>query len=74
MPAVFPENTQSLNVTVTPGTKILIINPKNRPKKDSMMVGLLLAWNYKNAIIENEKKYLKNGGKFLIPIPKPILI
>ena len=58
----------------TPGTKIPIINPKNRPKKDPMMVGLLLAWNYKNAIIENEKKYLKNGGKFLIPIPKPILI
>ena len=38
------------------------------------MVGLLLAWNYKDAIIKNEKEFLKKGGRFLIPIPKPKII
>ena len=51
-----------------------IINPKNRPNKSSEMIALLLAWNYKTAIIKNEKKFLRNGGKFLIPIPKPRII
>ena len=58
----------------TPGTKIKIINPKNRPNKSSEMIALLLAWNYKTAIIKNEKKFLRNGGKFLIPIPKPRIV
>ena len=58
----------------TPGTKIKIINPKDRPNKSSEMIALLLAWNYKTAIIKNEKKFLRNGGKFLIPIPKPIIV
>ncbi len=58
----------------TPGTKIKIINPKNRPKNNSKMIALLLAWNYKTAIMQNEKKFLKEGGKFLIPIPKPRIV
>jgi len=58
----------------TPGTKIKIIDPKNRPNKNSKMVALLLAWNYKTAIIKNEKKFLKGGGKFLIPIPTPRIV
>ena len=58
----------------TPGTKIKIIDPKKRPKNNSKMVALLLAWNYKSAIIKNERKFLRNGGKFLIPIPKPRIV
>ena len=58
----------------TPGTKIPIINPNKKPKNYSKMVGLMLAWNYKNNIIENEKYFLKKGGKFLIPIPNAQII
>ena len=31
---------------------------------------LLLAWNFSNEIINNNLNFLKNGGKFIIPIPK----
>ena len=31
---------------------------------------LLLAWNFSDEIIKNNIKFLKNGGKFIIPIPK----
>jgi len=58
----------------TPGTKIPIINPKKMPKINSKMIAILLAWNYRNIIIKNEKNFLKNGGKFLIPIPKPRVV
>ncbi len=58
----------------TPGTKIPIINPNKKPKNYSKMIGLMLAWNYKNNIIENEKNFLKKGGKFLIPIPSAQII
>ena len=58
----------------TPGTKIPIINPKKMPKVNSKMIAILLAWNYRDIIIKNEKKFLKNGGKFLIPIPKPRVV
>ena len=31
---------------------------------------LLLAWNFEKEIIENNKKFLDEGGKFIVPIPK----
>jgi SAM-dependent methyltransferase len=58
----------------TPGTKIPIINPNKRSTKYSKMIGIMLAWNYKRDIIKNEKTFLKNGGRFLIPIPNAELI
>ena len=58
----------------TPGTKIPIISPNKKPKIHSKMIALMLAWNYKSSIIKNEKNFLKNGGRFLIPIPKAELI
>ena len=58
----------------TPGSKIKITSPKIISKKGTRCVALLLAWNYKLAIIKKERNFLKRGGKFLIPIPKPRLI
>ena len=31
---------------------------------------LILAWNFADSIIINNKKYQENGGKFIIPLPK----
>ena len=54
----------------TPGMHIPIIAPSNLNNED---VALLLAWNYESEILLKEKIFRENGGKFLIPLPKPII-
>ena len=58
----------------TPGTHIPIYPPNKMKNKGVNVISLLLAWNYKNEILENEQSFRNRGGKFLIPIPKPIII
>ena len=55
----------------TPGMHIPVKSDKKNIEKSSQQIALLLAWNYEEAIINKEKLFLKNGGKFLIPIPTP---
>ena len=35
---------------------------------------LLLPWNFSESIIENLRKYLEVGGKFIVPVPEPHII
>ena len=57
----------------TPGSKVKIYsdNRLNSLKPD---YALILAWNFQKEIIRNNKKYLNNGGKFIIPIPRVKII
>ena len=57
----------------TPGTNIEIKNPKyiSRNNVDYL---LILSWNIKEEIIKQEKKFLKEGGKFIVPFPQPKII
>jgi hypothetical protein len=53
----------------TPGTKLPIFSD-TKILKSKPDYALLLAWNFSNEIIRNNITFLKNGGKFIIPIPK----
>lgn len=58
----------------SPGMHILVKSNIQDTEKSSEQVALLLAWNYEQAIINKEEEFLKNGGKFLVPIPIPKII
>ena len=53
----------------TPGTHIKIVSDKNFIKK-KIDFALLLSWNYKKFFLK-KSQFIKKGGKFIIPLPKP---
>ncbi len=57
----------------TPGTNIPILNP-NKIKSLKIDYLLLLTWNLKKEVLKQEKKFIKTGGKFIIPFPSPKII
>lgn len=52
----------------TPGTGIKIVSEKEA-KKMNPDYFLVLPWHFKSSILEREKEYLENGGKFIFPLP-----
>jgi len=57
----------------TPGMHIPIFS-EEKFHEDPPDYTLLLAWNYADAILQKEKEYRKNGGRFILPIPEPKVI
>ena len=57
----------------TPGTQIEIKDPSDI-KKTNIQYLLLLSWNLKKEIIKQEKYFIQNGGKFILPFPSPKII
>ena len=57
----------------SPGTHIKIVDPDNIVDLKPDYI-LLCAWNLINEIKEQQKNYLKKGGKFIIPFPTPKII
>lgn len=55
---------------LTPGTHIPIREPGERQPGTF----LLLAWNYLPQVLRRERRYLAEGGKFIVPIPVPVTI
>ena len=53
----------------TPGTHIQIISEKeaHSMKPDYFLV---LPWHFKNSILEREQHFIKQGGKFIFPLPE----
>lgn len=56
----------------TPGTKIPVLSPRDEPCRPN--VYLLLAWNYLSGILRQEHRFINEGGAFLVPLPKPVLL
>ena len=57
----------------TPGTHIKIEND-DKLLKDRPDYALILAWNFAEEIMGNLKEFKKKNGRFIIPIPKPVII
>lgn len=57
----------------TPGKHIPVVSSKLLYEKKPDYV-LILAWNFAEPIIQMHKSYQENGGKFIIPVPKPKII
>lgn len=53
----------------TPGTNIPIISESEAKEKRPHYL-LVLPWHFKHTILEREKEYIKQGGKFIFPLPE----
>lgn len=59
--------------TYTPGMHIPVFSDAELLEKRPDYA-LILAWNFSDEIIKNNSEFQRNGGKFIIPIPKPLII
>lgn len=53
----------------TPGTAIKVDSP-DRLLKEDVSHALLLAWNFADEILEQQKDFVQKGGKFILPLPE----
>ncbi|MDP1806062.1 MAG: hypothetical protein Q8K72_12905, partial [Acidimicrobiales bacterium] len=56
-----------------PGVGIPILDPSALLERAPDYV-LLLPWNFKDEIIHQQQEYLGRGGRFIVPIPKPVIL
>lgn len=68
IPFIAEVNEQKLG-SFTPGTNIPIISEEEarKMKPDYFFV---MPWHFKHSILEREKAYIRDGGKFIFPLPE----
>ena len=56
----------------TPGTLIPIYGDE-KLLEEQPDYALILAWNFSKEIMNNLSEFKKRGGKFIVPVPKPVI-
>jgi SAM-dependent methyltransferase len=56
-----------------PGVRVPIVAPEEF-RKSKPDYALLLAWNFKDEILNKEQEYMKSGGRFIVPFPEPSIV
>jgi SAM-dependent methyltransferase len=56
-----------------PGVDVQIHDPSLLLERQPDYV-VILPWNFKNEIIEQQQEFMKRGGRFIIPVPEPEIV
>jgi novobiocin biosynthesis protein NovU/D-mycarose 3-C-methyltransferase len=67
------DNTPFKQGKIAPGSWVPV-RPPEMLLKDQPDYALLLAWNFAPEIIKRETEFQKRGGRFIVPIPEPVVI
>jgi len=71
IPYVVDESPERIG-RVVPGTGNPIVSP-DVFRADAPDVALLFAYNYRAEVAAKERDFLERGGRFLLPLPEPVL-
>jgi SAM-dependent methyltransferase len=56
-----------------PGVRLPIVPPARILEEQPDYV-LILPWNFKDEIMEQQGEYRRRGGRFIVPVPEPVIV